>query len=111
VLALAWILIFLPLQAWWAYLIFCGLMYAGMTTYWDWLFKGEDNFYMHGFMIAFAYLPLAILSGGWPGFGIRCVVLALAMGILCAVFGDVDVEEYGRGAFIAASLPLLLVGI
>jgi hypothetical protein len=83
-------------------------MFGALTTYFDEIF-GYDNFYAHGAAIAAAYIPYAIVSGLWIGCIARIVILALAMGIWCKYFSNDDVEEYGRGAFIALSLPLLLI--
>ena len=94
---------------WWIHLAAFLIMFGALTTYWDKIF-GYDNFYMHGGMIAFAYLPYAIVQGCWVGFVIRCVVLALFMGIWCKVFSNDITEEVGRGASIVATLPLLLIG-
>lgn len=94
---------------WWIHLIAFLLMFGALTTYWDKIF-GYDNFYMHGGMIALAYLPYAIVRGCWIGFIIRCIVLALFMGIWCKIFSNDIVEEAGRGSSIVATLPLLLIG-
>lgn len=110
-LVAAWAVFFLPRTNWWLYVISFGLMYGAMTTYWDevpWN-KGRDNFWMHGFFIGLALFPMTIGTGMWLGFGIRCMVLALGMGTLCAIASDVDVEEYGRGALIMATMPLMLI--
>ena len=48
---------------------------------------------MHGLMIGLAYLPYAIVTGQWTGFLLRCVAMAVLMGVLCAISGDDDVEE------------------
>ena len=108
-LALGWALAFLPQVAWWRYAVAGVLMYAALTTYWDdsplnW-WKGCDNFYLHGFMIALAF-GFIRLSWGLP---VRCVALGLLMGVWCDMFCDVDVEELGRGAFIALTLPILFL--
>lgn len=107
-LAIAWMLVCYEMSVWWAYVISFGVCWGALTTYWDWLF-GEDNFFAHGFGIALAFLPFAIVSGLWVGFVIRLVVLPLAMGFWCLLFGNDDVEEYGRGALIISTLPLMLI--
>ena len=107
-LSVSWMWFFYQPVPWWVYLISFGAMWGMLTTYWDFLF-GYDNFFMHGAGIAFAFIPFAIVSGGWLGFGIRFISLALTMGIWSKCFGDVDVEECGRGAFITATLPFAIV--
>jgi len=104
-----WMIAFLPAVTWWIHLIGFGLLFGALTTYWDWLFGDEDNFYMHGAMCAFAYIPYAIATGAWVNWGIRIAVMAVFMGTWCLIFSDDYVEECGRGAIIAASLPLLLI--
>lgn len=94
---------------WWIYLISFGATWGALTTYWDFIF-GEDNFFAHGAMIAAALFPFIILNGFWVGFVIRIVTLSLFMGIWCKIFGNADIEEYGRGGAIAATLPLMLIG-
>lgn len=86
-----------------------GLMFGGLTTYWDELFGKEDNFFMHGFMIALACFPLFWAGIHWWAIGIRCVILAVSMGVWCKIFSNDIVEECGRGAFIILSLPILLL--
>jgi hypothetical protein len=102
---------FYPTVQWYNHLIAFGLMFGALTTYWDSFppNKGKDNFWMHGFFIGLAYVPYAISTGDFWGWVIRACVLAILMGGWCAYFGNVDVEEYGRGAFIGLTLPLLLL--
>lgn len=113
-LSIGWYLLFLPKVDWWWYILAAGAQYGATTTYWDdsfinWM-KPEDNFYLHGAFIALATLFVAIPAGAWIGAIIRILVLGLFMGLWCKYFSDVYVEEYGRGASIQASLPLLLIG-
>lgn len=107
-LTVGWMLLFYPTVDWWCYLVAFGISWGMLTTYWDFLF-GYDNFYAHGFGVALALLPFAILTGMWIGFAIRLVVLSLAMGIWSQQTGNADAEELGRGAVIVLSLPLALV--
>ena len=81
---------------------------GALTTYWDELF-GYDNYWFHGFMIGLTSFPLL-----WSGIHlyaicIRAVLLAVLMGGWSKIFGNVWVEECGRGAFISATIPLLLI--
>jgi hypothetical protein len=89
-----------------------GLMGAALSTYWDWLFKGKDNMYMHGFGVGLALFPLSLFGMSWCGVIIRAVVLGLSMGLLQKYVlkkqiphSDV-IEEMGRGALIILTLPL-----
>jgi len=104
-----WMLLYYQSAPWWVHFISFGLMFGALTTYWDRIFK-EDNFYFHGFMVALAYLPYAIITGLWIGFLIRCVAVSVFMGLWCRYFSNDWIEEFGRGGITGASLPLLLIG-
>ena len=91
---------------WWAWLLAFGLTWASLSTYWDELF-GYDNFYAHGFMIGFSMLPLAFF-GDPLSLGIRCVVLAVCMGVWSKLLGNATWEELGRGCFMPLTALLVL---
>lgn len=94
---------------WWAYLLCYPLMGGALSTYWDRIF-GYDNFYAHGFVIGTGLLPLVLCGSlGIAPFIIRAIVLGVAMGLWCIYFENDWVEEFGRGAFITLSLPLLIL--
>lgn len=106
-LVISWALMFLPIVAWWRYLIAFILTYGALTTYWDdspinWM-KGEDNYYLHGFFIGLAFFPISFT---WLMFA-RAVVLGLFMGLWCGIFKDDFTEEFGRGGSIIATLPII----
>ena len=103
-----WMAICYPHVAWYIYLITFGVSWGALSTYWDWLF-GFDNFWFYGFMIGVAKLGFAIVTGMWVGFAVHCIALALVMGIISALSGNVDVEELGRGASTGATLPLMML--
>lgn len=107
-IAVGWMLLYFPKMDWFIYLISFGLMWGALTTYWDFI-NGDDNFWLHGFGIALAFLPFAIVSGDWLWFAARCLALAVLMGGWCAVFKNDWVEELGRGAFIVLTLLILLI--
>lgn len=81
---------------------------GALTTYWDELF-GFDNFWFAGFMVALGAFPMYWVGVHWYMILIRAVLLAVLWGGWCAVFSNDWIEECGRGAFIAATLPLLLI--
>lgn len=93
---------------WYIHLISYGVMGGALTTYWDKIF-GYDNYYTHGAGIALAYLPY-VLVGAIPivAFLIRVVVLALSMGLWCKYNENDKIEEFGRGAFIIATLLVFI---
>jgi len=93
---------------WWAFVAHFGLLFGALTTYWDSVL-GYDNFYLHGFMCGLAAFPLCWGGIAWWTIGIRCIVIAVFMGLWCKFWGWDDMEEWGRGASIVASLPILLL--
>ena len=103
---LIWMIFKYPSVAWYWHLLSWGAMFGALTTYWDSLL-GYDNFYLHGFMIGFAYLFYAIGSRLWLWFILRAVILGVGMGLWCKFYKKDWVEEGGRGAMIGLSLPLL----
>jgi len=93
---------------WWTHFISMGLLFAALTTYWDWLF-GWDNHWMHGFACGIAYFPYAIVCGSWWGWGLRCLAVAMLMGGISVSSKNDIVEEVGRGSVIPLTLPLLFI--
>lgn len=93
------------------HLLAFGLFFASLTTYWDSVpfNKGKDNFWMHGFFCALAYLPYAIATGNWIGFGIRTLVSTVGIGAWSEFVTNDIQEEVGRGMILIATLPILLV--
>jgi hypothetical protein len=109
------ILLFLGIKApWYIHLISYGLYGAALTTYWDEIFN-YDNFYLHGFVCALAYLPYAIVNHFWLGFGLRCIVCAVVMGLVNYLVNNFYVpkrdwiEELSRGFILSISLLLFLL--
>lgn len=103
---------------WWHVLVACLVtivaMLGALSTYWDFMFGDKDNFWMHGFMCGLALFPLAIITGNWLAFGIRCVILALAMGVLAHLTklvekgGDV-LEEFSRGLLLPITIYIMII--
>ncbi len=93
----------------WLFFLPC-IVLTGLTlsTYWDWLFE-YDNYWFSGFCVGLALSPLIFAGIHWYAILIRAVVLVLAWGVWCKIFGDDVIEEMGRGGFIIASLPLLII--
>ena len=94
----------------WLLLLPCILLNSGaLSTYWDWLFKEKDNFYMHGFMCSLALFPLYWAGIHWYAILIRAVVCALGMGVWSNIMDKDIIEEGGRGFIHTATIPLLLI--
>ena len=91
----------------WVWFISFGLLWASLSTYWDWMF-GYDNFYMHGFMCAFSLLPLVLFGNLLLGiFIIKFIILAIGMGLWSKFNGNATKEELGRGFLLTISNLLL----
>lgn len=105
---IGWMLLFFPSTVWYWHLIAFGLMWGSLTTYWDFI-NGDDNFWLHGFGVGMAYLPYCLDADLILGGILRAIALAILMGAWCAIFNNDWVEELGRGAFIVATLPILLI--
>ncbi len=104
-----WLWLMMGVTTWWVLLITYGLVGASLTTYWDSLL-GYDNFYLHGAVIALGCV-LTVVNGDCHllPFLLRVGVLGGSMGLLCKLAGNHHVEEFGRGALIGLTLPLLLI--
>lgn len=93
--------------------ISCGLFYASITTYWDFIFK-YDNYWIHGFMLGFSMIPMYFFNAGVEFFPIilRSLVLSVSFGALSLIpwpkKANVWIQESGRGALIIATLPIIL---
>ncbi len=93
---------------WAGLLISYGLLGGALTTYFDKWF-GFDNFWFSGFMCGLAAIPLMLCGISLWLILTRAMVLAICWGAWCAIFGKDTTEEYGRGGFLVATLPLLLI--
>jgi hypothetical protein len=100
-----------PSTPWWIHLIAFGALWGMLSTYWDWMFGDEDNFWMHGLMCGMAYLVYGFHNPeifGW--LALRAGVMAVFMGVWSHIlFSDAWTEENGRGGIIPLSLLLLLI--
>lgn len=86
---------------WWAWVVSFGLLWASLSTYWDFMF-GFDNHWFHGFMCGFSLLPVAIYNDLLPFF-IKCVFLAVSIGLWSKYNGKANKEELGRGFLLIFS--------
>lgn len=99
-------------KLWIALAISFLLEFGSLTTYWK--KKGTDamwfNWMFTGFAYSMATLPVAFVTGNWLGFGIRTVILTASTTIWSEAISKDTWEEWGRGALINATYPLLLIG-
>ena len=97
--------------SWQGWLLFIATVIPtglALSTYWDWLF-GYDNFWFHGFMVGLGAFPLIWAGFGWQYILIRALLLGVLVGGWSKLIGTDWIEEGGRGAFIALTVPLLLI--
>lgn len=108
VCCLIWMLLYVK-GTLWAYILGSLALFGALTTYWDTIF-GYDNYWLHGWACGIAYLPFAIAGDtSAESYLIRCFALCVTMGVWSHVLWTNDnIEEFGRGAFLVLSLPLVL---
>ena len=92
---------------WWAWLAIFGLMWASLSTYWDFLF-GYDNHWFHGFMIGMSILPV-MFFGDPLSLGLRACALALLMGAWSKIITNATLEELGRGFVMPITFGLVIL--
>jgi hypothetical protein len=97
-------------HSWWVYLITYGLTFASLTTYWK--PKGTParwyHWCLHGLVIGIACLLFVWLGISWWLVVARAIVLGGLM-VLVGLSTNVWVQEIGRGFFIVATIPILLI--
>lgn len=93
---------------WLILVVFFGLFFGSLTTYWDFLFK-YDNFYMHGFMCGLATFPLCWVGLHLWSILIRALLCGIMVGLWSRWIGNDVLEEFGRGFILCATMSLLLI--
>ena len=102
----------------WVNLVTFGLSWLFLSTYHKYLNKWfnkprTDAFYFnwlaHGIGIGLAMIPMAWIGITWWLILIRAVVLGLSMMVWSELNDNAVSEEFGRGALIVLSLPLLML--
>lgn len=86
----------------WLFILAYGAMGGAFSTYWK-LYKGRANFWLSGFMVGMASLPLIFCGFAWWKLLIRAVALGVAWGGWSALIGNDHLEEHGRGALVGLS--------
>ena len=79
------------------YIIFFGLSWVALSTYWDSIF-GYDNFYAHGFGCGLAGLALCSILPLWVIL-LRLVISTFGMGFWSKKVKTDIPQELGRGVF------------
>ena len=93
----------------WGMLVICYPLLGGaLSTYLDSIF-GFDNFWAAGFLCGIVAFPLLFCGIAWWMILIRAIILAVLWGGWCSIFSKDTTEEYGRGAFLVLTIPLLLI--
>jgi hypothetical protein len=83
-----------------------GLMFAALTTYWDFIFK-YDNFWCHGFFIGLSLLPIAYTTNHWVGLLSSVTLYTVWMGLWSKIISWDVAEEFGRYAIIPLGIWIL----
>jgi len=90
----------------WLYFLVFGLMFAALTTYYDFVFK-YDNMFAHGAGIGLSTIPLIWCGVHWYSVVIYVVILSVSMGITRHVLKiDNKLQELIKGFLI---IILLLI--
>jgi hypothetical protein len=113
-LVLAFLGLVVGLWGWLALVLTLGLTGAAISSYHYFLPKPDhyNGFWyaLHGLVIGLAAFPVALVTHHWIGWGIRCLCLPIFMGVWYGAMKRNDFwHEFGRGAAILASAPLLLI--
>ncbi len=85
-----------------------GLTAGAVSAYWG-LDEQKWGYWAHGLGLAIAACPLAFISGHWLGFGLRTIALTALITVWSQYTSWDILEEWGRGFFIIATMPLLLI--
>ena len=89
----------------WLFFLSYGLMGAAFTTYWK--RKGEANYWLAGFFVGIAAMPLIFCGFSLWTLFLRALFIAISWGAWCEVFGNDHAEEHGRGFFVGISSLLI----
>ena len=81
----------------WLFLLAYGAMGGAFTTYWK--HNGKANFWLSGFVVGLAALPLIWGEFVWWHLLIRAVLIAVTWGAWSLLIGNDHLEEHGRGFF------------
>ena len=90
--------LFIQTPSWW-FIPAYGLMGGAFSTYWDWVYKNRDNYWLAGWGVGLSFFPLIFIDIDWQMFLIRALFLAVSWGAFCAIFGNDHAEEHARGFF------------
>lgn len=95
----------------WTLVFVFGAMWGALSTYFK--KKGEPvrwyNWIFVGIAFCVACLPYVLAIGLWAGFGIRMLILPLAVMGWCVVIGKDWLEEFGRYFILVITIPLLFL--
>ena len=107
-LGLFWGFAGLNVAYWWLYLLTFGLMAGAVASYWG-LDEEKFGYWAHALSLSLAVIPLYWTGIHWWAILIRSIILIPAI-TLWSEYTSIDtIEEFGRGFFITATIPLLLL--
>ena len=96
----------------WSYLAFLVLNYGALSTYHDYLNRGEENWlcwFATGLFYGLAALPLIWCGVHWYLIIARAIFLAISIMWLRGKTGKVFKEEFFSGLLYCGSIPILLL--
>lgn len=93
------------------YLACFGATFGSLTTYWK--KKGEPakwwNWAITGFVYGLSALPLLFVGVHWYMILIRSIALSASVVAVSEITSVDFIEEFGRGALLIATVPLLVI--
>lgn len=90
------------------YFLTFGLLFAALTTYWDWLFKDIDTFWFSGFIVGLALLPVQ----AWQIVLIKAVLLGVVWEAIHRYMPKLWFKERGVAEELARySLTFLILAV
>lgn len=113
-IATIWLMLFTRWHIW-SLVAHFGLLFGALTSYHYFLPNPEDegpkaiNWALHGFFCGLATIPLLWCGIAWWWIIARALILAGTMTAWSLAWNWDVAEEWGRGALVVGSLPLLLI--
>lgn len=87
------------------------LLWGALSTYWKFN-KTDCKWYhwgFHGLGVGLSSIPLLWINVSLIGIFLRTIILSILFILWSENYDDVYMEEFGRGFFIIATLPILLI--
>lgn len=89
----------------WVFLLAYGAMGGAFSTYWK--YKNNANYWLSGFVVGLACLPLIFCGVIWWRIILRSISLAVLWGTWCKIFGNDHIQEHGRGFLVSVTMLII----